>query len=146
MPQNQSHLFEGRRTELLDPLAHDRGVQLAGLDAFVQRNVHSSVQQQPPILRQSFAGGQCSQALGVGPRQQNDRFRQLGLRREIQLVAIDDLEQPLGPDDIRFAVRNLEPDSADLAIVLDQAAQDARRRQQSGRIYRVQRRFQLGNG
>jgi hypothetical protein len=77
-------------------------------------------------------------------RQENDDIRQGALRGEAEFVTPGDGEQLLAAQDERFAMRHLQAKTADAAVLLDDTAQNARRRQHDAGIDVDQQLFQFG--
>ena len=69
-----------------------------------------------------------------GHGEQVDGRRQRLVRRQAQLAAVSDGEQGIPAEDIALAMRHLQPKAGQAAVALDDAAEDARRDQQRGRV------------
>ena len=92
------------------------------------------VEQQTPILQQGRRAVARRQALPVRTRKEQQHRRQFAASLDAQLLAIGDGEQALPCNDVAFAMRHLQARTGQPTVFLDDAAKDARRDQQSGRV------------
>ena len=81
-----------------------------------------------------MAARRRGQRLCIRSGEQQQRWRQGTLRRQAQFVRRSKLQQRFPADDIALAVRDLQTEMRQLAVMLDDAAQQARRHQQGGRV------------
>ncbi len=129
-----------------DALADDGVSRGAGRQISSDGLVDAGVKEQPPVLEQRRLGRQPPQLARVRDGKQQQRFRQFAVRFEAEVGPVGDGQQRLAADDVALAVRHLQAGAGQSAVLLDDAAQDARRHEQRGRVGGGQLPFQVGQG
>src|SRR5579884_2296561 len=92
------------------------------------------MKQQTPVAQQSSRAVALRQALPIRLRQQYQSRRQLAARFESQLILGGNLKQAASRHDVALAMRHLQTRTRQLAVPFDNAAENARRDQQSSRL------------
>src|SRR5206468_3271050 len=96
------------------------------------------------VFPQDFRVRQRRQLADRGLRQQDDRFGQVTVRRQVEFFAAGDGEQFVAAEDVALVVRDLQTGTGQPAVLLDDAPEDARRRQHHARVGGREQLLQVG--
>jgi hypothetical protein len=144
LAQDGPRLVELGQADAADALADAVGGQLAVGHAPGQCQVDAGVEQQAGVFHQCLLPAALPQVLGVGPREQEQGIGQGGVGGQAQLVAVGDAEEGVAADDVTLAVRHLQADAGEAAVLFDDAAQDARRHEQGGGVGLAEEALEVG--
>jgi hypothetical protein len=106
--------------------------------------VDAGVEEQPPVFHQRPGPAVPLEALGVGAHEQEQGIGQGAVDVGAQLAEVGDAQEGVAADDVTLAVRHLESEAGKAAVLLDDAAEDARRDEQGGGVGPAEEALEFG--
>ena len=95
------------------------------------------MEQPPPILEQDGVALLLGQLLHGRAGDQDDRGRQPPVGLQVEFVLFDVTEEHVAVHDVAVPVRDLPEQRGQVAVLLDDALEDARRHQHDRRVRRL---------
>lgn len=123
--EHRTDLVEFNRAKLVDPLTDHGRRKYALAQSLVEGLMHAGVEQQTPTMDQRLPGVSRRELFRVRPGQEDDLFRQVGVRCQVQFSRINDLQEALTRDHVSLAMRNPQRPAGQLTILLDDPAEES---------------------